>query len=144
MNQNRKPRGFTLIELMIVVAVLGIISMIALPSYRGYVMKGNRSAAQQIMLNIQNREEMYIADARAYTDILGTTGLNITQQDWTCTNISTTGCSNTNYTVTVALSGSTPPGYTITATALANQVNDGNMTLTSAGAKTRSAGDGKW
>ncbi len=144
MNQNRNPRGFSLIELMIVVAVLGIISMIALPSYRSYVMKGNRSAAQQIMLNIQNREEMFIADARRYSDILGSTELNITQQDWTCTNVSTTGCSNTNYRVTVTLSGGTPPGYTITATALGNQAADGDMTLTSAGAKTRSAGDGKW
>lgn len=143
-NSAKNARGFSLIELMIVVGVIGILSMIALPSYRSYVLKANRSAAQQLMLNIQNREEMYMADARAYTAVLGSSGLNITQDGWTCSNTASVGCTNSNYQVIVTLSGSTPPTYTITATALNNQVSDGNMTLTGAGARTRSAGDGKW
>lgn len=141
MKSTFKLRGFSLIELMIVVAVIGIISMIALPSYRDYVKKANRSAAQQLMLNISNREEQYIIDRRQYAEILGSSELNIAQDGWTCTNTATTGCSNSNYTVTATVSGTT---YTITATAINNQVGDGNMTLTNAGAKTRSAGDGKW
>lgn len=140
----RSGSGFTLIEVMIVVAVLGLLVTIALPSYRDYVKRANRSAAQQIMLNIQNREEQYIADARVYINVLGSDGLNISQDGWTCTNSASTGCSNSNYTVTVTLSGSTPPGYTITATAASSQASDGNMTLTNTGVKTRSAGDGKW
>ncbi len=137
-------KGFTLIEMMIVAAIIAILSAIAYPSYRNYIIKGNRSAAQQIMLHIQNREEMYLADARAYTDVLGSSGLNIAQDGWTCSNTAAQGCSNTNYRVTVSWGGTTPPEFTITATALNNQVSDGNMTLTSAGARTRTAGDGKW
>ncbi len=142
-SNTRLAGGFTLIEVMIVVAVIGLLATIALPSYRSYVIKANRSAGQQIMVNIQNREEMHMADARAYTNLLGSTGLNISQDGWNCTSVATK-CSNANYDVTVAVATSTPPTFTITATALGNQVSDGNMTLTSAGARARSAGDGKW
>lgn len=144
MHARSNQRGFTLIEMMVVAAIIAILSAIAYPSYRNYIIKGNRSAAQQIMLHIQNRQEMYLADARTYTDVLGSSGLNIAQDGWTCSNTATQGCSNANYRVTVTLSGTTPPEFTITATAIDNQVSDGNMTLTSAGARTRTAGDGKW
>ena len=139
----RSQGGFTLIELMIVVAVVAILAMVAFPSYQNYNRKANRSQASQLMLAIQNREEQYILDARAYTDKLGTGGLNMKQDSFTCTDAS---CINNFYTVTVAVTAGTPPTYTITATPIAGkyQASDGNMTLTSAGVRTRSAGDGKW
>ncbi|MBI1943588.1 MAG: prepilin-type N-terminal cleavage/methylation domain-containing protein [Betaproteobacteria bacterium] len=142
----RRARGFTLIELMIVIAVLGAIIAAAIPSYRQYNMRANRSAAAQVMLNVQNREEAYLLDARAYTDVLGPSGLNIIQDGWTCSNTPATGCSNNFYTVTVAVVTGTPPTYTVTATPIAGkyQVDDGNLTLTSSGTRSRSAGDGKW
>jgi type IV pilus assembly protein PilE len=145
-NARRVALGFTLIEVMMVVAVLGIISMVALPSYRDYLRRGNRSAAQQLMLNISNREEQYILDARAYTDVPGPAGLNIVQDGWTCSDTPATGCTNNFYRVTVAVTTGTPPTFTVTATPVASsyQASDGNMTLTSSGARTRSAGDGKW
>lgn len=137
--------GFTLIELMIVVTVIAIIAAIAIPSYQQYNKRANRSSAAQIMLNIANREEQYVLDARAYSNILGNTGLNITHDGWTCTNVQATGCSNNFYTVIVDLTGP-PPGYMITATPTAGklQADDGTLTLSSAGLRTRSAGDGKW
>ena len=141
--------GFTLIELMIVVTVMAIIAAVAIPSYRNYNMRANRSQAAQVMLSIQNREEQYILDARAYSNILGsgTGGLNIAQDSWTCTaSPSTAGCSNNFYTVTVALVAGPPPTYTITAVPRAGsyQASDGTLTLTSVGTRSRSAGDGKW
>lgn len=138
-----RERGFTLIELMVVVAVVAILAMVAFPSYQNYNRKANRSQASQIMLGIQNREEQYILDARAYTAALDSTGLNMVQDGWTCT---AANCTNSFYTVTVSVVAGTPPTYTITAVPIAGkyQESDGTLTLTSAGIRSRSAGDGKW
>jgi type IV pilus assembly protein PilE len=145
---NTRPRGlaqggFTLIELMIVVAIVAILAMVAFPSYQNYNKKANRSQASQLLLAIQNREEQYLLDARAYTDKLAGGGLNMVQDSWTCTDAS---CINNFYTVTVAVVAGTPPTYTVTATPIAGkyQVDDGTLTLTNTGVRTRSAGDGKW
>ena len=146
---NARPRGlalggFSLIELMIVVAVVSILAMVAFPSYQNYNRKANRSQASQIMLAIQNREEQYILDARSYTDIPGSAGLNIVQDGWTCTTAAA-GCTNDFYKVTIAwTAGATT--YTIRADPIAGkyQESDGYLTLTNAGVRFRSAGDGKW
>ncbi len=150
--------GFTLIELMIVVAIMAILAAVAIPSYQQYNMRANRSAAQQLMLTIQNRQEQYILDARAYSNILGSgaSGLSITGDGWTCpVSPSTAGCSNTHYTVSVTLVAGPPPSYTITGTPTPGGFQDGSgnaaksdgvLTLTSGSAKARmrSGTDLKW
>lgn len=66
--------GFTLIELMIVVAVIGIISAIAYPSYQGYVERGIRADAMTEMQNIASTiESRKLAQGRYSNDLL--TGL---------------------------------------------------------------------
>jgi len=143
-----KQRGVTLMEIMIVLAILGAIAAFAIPSYQQYNKRANRSQASQILLTIQNREEAYMLDARAYSDVLGTSGLNIVQDGWTCTNVAATGCSNNFYTVTVAVNPvtCTAPCYTVTATPKTGsyQESDGYLTLTNAGIRYRSQGDNKW
>ena len=145
-NAARAGCGFTLIELMIVVVVLAVLAAIAIPSYRQYNIKANRSAAAQIMLNISNREEQYLLDARLYSDVLGSSGLNIVQDGWTCSNTVATGCTNAFYRVTVSAPAGTPPTYTVTAVpdSTKYQASDGTLTLASTGTRSRSAGDGKW
>src|SRR2546421_13061311 len=96
----RGARGFTLIEVMIVVAVITILTAIALPSYTRYVMRGKRADAQQFIMDISSREEQYLLDARAYTAALDATGLSLARQGWTC---SATTCSNANYDITVTV-----------------------------------------
>ena len=130
-----KSRGFTLIELMAVVVVIGILAAIAYPSYEQYVIRANRSAAQQLMLGIASRQEQYILDARTYTATIGPGGLNFVQDGWNCAS-TPTECTNTRYTVTAPLIVGPPPGYTITATAINRQAVDGNLTLDNLGVKT--------
>ena len=122
-------KGFSLIELMIVVVIVGIISAIAIPQYSQYVIRGNRAAAQSFMLDVSNREKQYMLDARSYADSLATLVMTPPVDV------------SRNYTITIAAPAGTPPTYTITATPVAGskQANDGNLTLDDTGAKTHGA-----
>lgn len=59
-------RGFTLIEVMIVVVIMTILAAVAYPSYVNYVIRGQRSEAQQWLLDFAQRQEQYFLDRRAY------------------------------------------------------------------------------
>jgi type IV pilus assembly protein PilE len=63
----RTGRGFTLIELMIVVAVIGILAAIALPSYQPYIQKARRTDAKTAVLELACREERYLSVNSTYT-----------------------------------------------------------------------------
>jgi len=131
MARNRRSRGFTLIELMITVAIVGILAAIAYPGYQQYVRRAARSAAQSFMLTIAAKQEQYMLDARNYTTTIGTGGLVLTAP------AETTG----RYTFAVTTAAGPPPTYAITATATGAQAVDGNLGLTSDGVKTPAA---KW
>jgi type IV pilus assembly protein PilE len=127
---SRPPRGFTLIELTIALAVLSILVATALPAYQFSIVKANRAAAQAYVLDLANREEQYLLDARTYT----------TDRD---TLLAIPGAVSPYYTVTITVpTGSTiANAYLITASPVATsmQKNDGNLTLTQDGTK-----GGKW
>jgi prepilin-type N-terminal cleavage/methylation domain-containing protein len=61
-----KRNGFTLVELMIVVAILGILAAIAVPMYLGYITTARRSEAKSNLETIRLLEEQYFADQRTY------------------------------------------------------------------------------
>lgn len=62
-------KGFTLIELMIVIAVIGIIASIALPSYTGYIKKGKAVEATSNLADLRIKAEQYFQDNRTYVGI---------------------------------------------------------------------------
>ena len=124
----KMQKGFTLIELMIAVAIVGILAVIAYPSYMQYVTKSNRSAAESFILTVSNKQEQYMLDARQYATALST--LNLT----------TPAEVSNNYTISVvANNAGTPPSYTITATPTGvQQTRDtqcANLTIDQTGAK---------
>lgn len=123
-----KSAGFTLIELMIAVAILGILATVAFPSYQDHVRKSKRSDGQAALMDIMAKQERYYTDHNTYTSDLTDIGYGA------AANVDTT---EGYYKVKAESCGS---GLTacvkLTATAQGDQANDGNLTLDSANNKT--------
>lgn len=132
-----RQKGITLIELMIVVAIIGVLAAVAVPSYRQYVVKGNRAAAQAFMMDVASRQKQYLLDARSYAPNLAT--LYGVASDAAAVPVEV----SRNYSACCAITVvATPPSFTITAVPTSSQqTSDGTLTLSSDGTKTPA---GKW
>ena len=126
-----RRRGFTLIELMIVVAIVAVLATIAYPSYTNHVVKTNRRAAQAAMMEVANRQQQFLLSNRAYTTSASDLGYTLPNE-----------VSNV-YTMGIAVGSSGAPSFTVTLTPIAGkaQADDGTLTLDNLGAKGPS---GKW
>jgi len=74
----KKSKGFTLIELMIVVAIIGILASIAVPNYTRYVTRGKIAEATSLLSQTRNQMERYYQDNRRYTTTVGGTTCGVT------------------------------------------------------------------
>lgn len=129
----KRQTGFTLIELMIVLAIMGIIAAYAFPSYVESVRKSSRAEAKSLMLQVANQEERYYTENNAYgelTDIGNAT-----------TSLDT---SSGKHAITVTLSNA-GASYLITATPAETDPICGNLTLSNTGVEASSVtNDGCW
>ena len=73
---NRQP-GFTLIEVMVVVAIIAILASIALPSYAEYVVRGKVAEAAQTLADLRTKQEQFFLDNRSYVNAAGACGTAI-------------------------------------------------------------------
>lgn len=129
----RRLLGFTLVELLIAVAVLAILAAIAFPGLQGQVRKGRRADAREALVNIQNAQEDWRGVNTTYASTVAALGLATTSQK--------------GY-YTLAVSGASATGYTLTATAAGTQTADTScptITVTVAGgATTYGPSNGCW
>ena len=123
-----RARGFTLIEIVITVAIVGILVAIAVPSYQNHLRKGRRAEAQAFITQVAQKQQQYLLDARSYA--VGASAL-------TDLSLTPPASVSSHYNVTVA-AGPTTPSFTITAAATSSvQSPDGDLTLTHTGEKKR-------
>jgi len=66
MNKNRRAYGFSLIELMVTVAIIGILAAVAMPAYTDYVMRGKVTEAVAMLSDMRVKLEQYFQDNRTY------------------------------------------------------------------------------
>ena len=136
MTPNRRPHGFTLIELMIVVVIIGILAAIAYPSYKNHILKGHRAAAQAFLMDASQRQQQYFLDNRTYATDLGMLFGTATPAEAVPSEVSP------YYGIpTVATTAGPPPTFLITATPQGSQAtnNEQPLSINQAGAKTPSA-----
>ena len=132
-----KLSGFTLIELMITVAILAIIAAVAIPSYTSYVDRGKRAEARAALLDIAARQERFYSNNRQYAGKLG--GPDADTDHLRIPGCTATNCPSENDYYALSL---TPPGTTaqaFRATATPSGWTDdecGDLGIDQTGAKT--------
>lgn len=130
-----RQEGFTLIEIMVVVAIIAILAAIAYPSYQRYVLRSHRAEGISQLMVAAGRQEVFYARAFVFTDDLGSLGLNELSE-------------NGFYALSIELDDD-KLGYTLKATPKGAQTRDGecaSLSLTSDGVRdaTGSLGAACW
>ena len=95
-----KQKGFTLIEVMIVVVVIGILASIAYPAYQDYVMEARRAEGKAAIANVAQRMERCFTESSTYTPAGGCVANFATENG--LYNVSVGNLSATTYTITAA------------------------------------------
>lgn len=107
----RLSKGFTLIEVMIVVIILGVLAAIAIPQYQDYVLRSNRTEGKALLTEAATRQERYFTQNNSYADTVAKLGY------------ASANSQNNLYTLAIALSND-DTSFTLTATPINQQARD--------------------
>lgn len=120
-------RGFTLIELMVTVAIIGIIVAVGYPSYTQHIARTHRKAAQSVMHTLLSKQEMVAVAVEGYTTDLAKLNVNLPAEV------------TARYTITLATNAGPPPWHSVRAVPFGEQAaadaKCGTLTLKSTGEK---------
>ncbi|MBT9553745.1 MAG: type IV pilin protein [Hydrogenophaga sp.] len=124
--QRTAQLGFTLIELMVVVAMVAILAAIAYPSYAQFMQRSRRAEVQALLQDIALKQQQRLLDVRAYADTLAALNLGVPSSV------------SPHYTIAIALGAGGATSFTLTATPQGGQSSDtcGTLTLAHTGVKT--------
>lgn len=122
----RSIKGFTLIEVMIVVVIVAILATIAYPSYQQYVIRSNRAAAQAVMMDLANRQQQFLMANRAYA----------TEAQLTASGYALPVEVDERYNWSVTVGTDAVPSFLLTFTPKGAQSSDVTLSLNHQGVKT--------
>lgn len=135
----RASAGFTLVELMMVVIIVGVLLSIGLPAYQDQTIRAARAGAKAEMLEIASRQKQFLLSNRTYAE-KGDPGTPGTLEGNGFTLASKVAA---KYTYDIALGTASLPSYTITFTPTGAQAKDGWIRINSQGERTSQYPD-KW
>lgn len=126
---NKKTQqGFTLIELMVAVGIISILVAIAWPNYQQYITRSKRAEAQAYLMDLAQRQQQFMLDARRYTGVVADLGVTMPAS-----------VAKNYQTPTINVVAGPPPTFTITLApnSPGPLSADGSLTINNAGAKQR-------
>lgn len=123
----RVSDGFTLLELVVVMAIAAILAAIAIPNYSEYVMRSHRSEAQSFISDVASRQSQFFLDRRSYAATVA--GLNMIPPAEVAA----------RYNVAIAVVAGPPAGFQVSATPIGAQATDRCGVLTIDQANNRTA-----
>jgi len=130
--KNKNPLGFTLVELIVVVAIIGILASIALPSYQNSVLKSRRTDGKTALMRAAGLQENNFSSSNSYSDTIADIGGNTSDEGYYALAVTNPSCATTVNGVSLYSC------FTLTATATGAQTADtdcNTLSLTHTGIK---------